>query len=414
MLNPVLWEKIRDAGVRLTLLEEDVPAVFTIPTSQSSLLRKKGERRYADVNPHRWGEKGKMNCPCCGDTKERLFICHLNGTKTIADGKTLYFGSRLFKCWNEGCDIRPWLESIGVTSLHIDMSDLHERSPVKWKNTKEVKQEIQWPVPSWTLSDDSHVPEYVSKYLLGRGYQPAELSSLFGVRFVPVGATWTPPSPNEKQVVFYESRLLIPIYQGRRLVSWQARKFSDSSDKKRKYIFPSGATKGEWLYNLDEALLSPTVVVFEGCPSVWRFGSMDLPPIRGAHSRETVGAVCTFGKNVTDAQIELMKTVWSFDGRCLIFLDPDTYADNLDVHLKERILSASAFKRGVEILRSPDTRQPGDLPQELLHKMVLDSCLDPAHMEKEEEGGNEIENTESESVETMKEQGEEEWLADYE
>ena len=148
-------------------------------------------------------------------------------------------------------------------------------------------------------------------------------------------AVYVNPDKPDKKLDFYESRVLIPIIQHRILVGWQARSL-DPDVKRFKYLFPEGMQKSRWLYNLDQALMYPDVLITEGVPNVWRIGD---------------DSTALFGKVLHQPQMHLMKLIWGFDGLAVLCLDEDTYINDIDLAVADLLRASQAFPRGVSVLR---------------------------------------------------------------
>ena len=133
--------------------------------------------------------------------------------------------------------------------------------------------------------------------------------------------------------------MLIPILQGRRIISWQARTF-DPDAKKFKYLFPPKCKKSTYLYNMDNALFTENCVLVEGVTDVWRVGP-------GGSQGESQ-AVALFGKSMSTRQEWMMKHLWGYDGSCVILLDPD--AELVMRKLCARLRKNEIFPKGVPYL----------------------------------------------------------------
>jgi len=117
---------------------------------------------------------------------------------------------------------------------------------------------------------------------------------------------------------YLSGRLYIPVRQGGRLASWQARKMMELTHGP-KYLFPAtgGAPVKNCLYNFDN-LQPGWIVLTEGVFDAW-----------AVWQNATTQVVASFGKTLTQAQIALLCQP-SIKG-VYIMLDPDATATALDL-----------------------------------------------------------------------------------
>ena len=115
------------------------------------------------------------------------------------------------------------------------------------------------------------------RYLRERGYDPKEISNLWGVKGIGIAAelSW---------------RLFIPIYLNNQVVSWTTRTIGDSETR---YISAKAEQEAinhkHLLYG--ENLASHVIIIVEGPIDAWRIGP---------------GGVATFGLNISPEQIARM------------------------------------------------------------------------------------------------------------
>jgi hypothetical protein len=179
----------------------------------------------------------------------------------------------------------------------------------------------------------AEVPQHVKDYIHKRGFSPVELDKHYMVRYAPEGTEYGSAEDDTLRTMRTE-RILIPIIQRRKLVSWQARSIEDAwgNTPEPKYIFPPKSKKSMWLYNMDNALFHKDMVIVEGMTDVWRVGPQ---------------AVALFGKKPSRHQLTIMKILWGYDGRCVICLDPD--ARKMAIWLERYLKSQNIFPRGVVV-----------------------------------------------------------------
>lgn len=352
MLNIPLYNALVRLFGDVAVIHEDEQGQYEVPQITHSIADR--ARKNNDVYAHvtSWGECYKLNCPVCGDTKGRLYICHLWG-KHIFRGKNprwrVKFGKRVYVCHNEHCNIDKYL-----CKLQIDKK---EKIPKGYHSTyvgpklkpgkarKSVMQQIvDLPEPCVSLLSDD-VPENALTYLLGRGFIPGGengIATKYNLYFAPKGAKY---KDGDEEKEFYESRLVIPVINRNRLAFWQARSFREKA--KLKYINTPGLPKSFFLYNMDAAWQYRDVILVEGVTDVWRIGE---------------NAICPFGKTLSAQQIQIMKILWGHCGRLLIVLDRDARVSERDYakDMKNQLEKAEAFPRGVHLYELPDNRDPAD------------------------------------------------------
>ncbi|MHA2064711.1 MAG: hypothetical protein ACXABY_10085 [Candidatus Thorarchaeota archaeon] len=330
MINTALYESLcRVFDTHVAVVNEDDPGTFTCPTQPKSFIGRKN-KRYAEVED--WGECYRLNCPACGDTRERLYISHYFGCKKKIKTINYYFGN-VYVCHNERCNLQQYFDRLWQICPDCTGQEIGEsRKPSTFVSfMNDVKKEMDLPSPCIPIISDE-IPDTALAYLYERQFEPADLDK-YKVKFVPKGTVYQKATEEEKAKSFLEDRLLIPIIQRHKMVSWQARRLRDTpGDKGFKYLFPKKANKSEWLYNMDTAIFHHDLVITEGVTDVWRIGQ---------------NAVALFGKKASRAQLELLKLLWGWNGSCVIALDPD--AKSNAKKLADYFRSQKTFPKGVAV-----------------------------------------------------------------
>jgi DNA primase len=153
-------------------------------------------------------------------------------------------------------------------------------------------------------------------------------------------------------------RIYVPIRMGGRLVGWQGRYAGEldwGATGKPKYYNAPGMRKGQLLYNYDQALRQPLVVVVEGVTDVWRVGP---------------AGVALFGKSASPEQARLLAAGWH--GKpVVVLLD----ADAADEAEKVRRQVAALHPEQVVVVTLPDGLDPGSCPRDELWKYLLDQAI---------------------------------------
>lgn len=242
--------------------------------------------RFSIVKPGN-GRWVRIKCPTCSPADavklkrgvnltslaSNCFICHVPLTVQQLFGK----------------DLIPNQQSLG-TSVFTE--------------TKEHPQSREWPceaiIPIHELPEDHPAVEFLTKdHLLNR----EELYNLYKVGYIRKEdakmITFDKKDGSSGFAISSADSLVFPVFNNGELVGWQLR-YVNPKSKKFKYlhVFP----KGNYLYNYDNAKKYETVVVVEGVKKAWKFPN----------------AVATFGKNMTEKQIQLIQewkqVIFLFDG----------------------------------------------------------------------------------------------------
>jgi len=173
-------------------------------------------------------------------------------------------------------------------------------------------------------------------YLESRGFNPKAIEAKYGIKETgPVGN--------------YKFRLIIPIFFGKRLVSFTTRSYTEKVKPKYKAqpVEEAIIPVKDCLYNIDT--VKDTLLIVEGPADVWRMGD---------------GTVALFGLNCSASQQETIFKWWTYKQRSprkkkvVILLDPKTKkaADKLYYTL-------TSFIRDIKIVELTD-QDPAELTQE--------------------------------------------------
>jgi hypothetical protein len=322
-------------------------ALFSCPPIKRTRIGR-STKRYAVVE--HWGECYAINCPACGDTRQRLYFSYLYEQSTKEKTVTYYFG-RLCRCQNEKCDLRGYLADLKIPSEQV------ATKPSTFVGI--VQQSVDLPKGCFPLLS-KEVPSHILEYVYQRGFDPAMLMNQFFVHYAPEGTVWeegrpaTETAPEVPAKVLFEGRLLIPVIQGRHLVGFQLRRCQDLTKDKYKYL-NSHLRKSRCLYNRDVAMYQRDVILVEGVTDVWRLGP---------------NAMALFGKELNEYQKHLLKLLFGFSGRCLVCIDADDKAGQEKAEqLVETLRREQVFPRGVAQLRLPSGYDPASLSYAYLQNL---------------------------------------------
>jgi hypothetical protein len=284
-LNPDLYRRLELLFGEVAIVHEGEPMVAIVEKNALT-----GKPRVRIIQR---GETYRVCCPYCRDSRKRLWIPHQWGEcDPQAHSRNLW----LCKCFNEDClktperqlDLYHQILGFGGPREHARVV------PAQPPPAQLIPAQPPGLVYPLELLSDQHP---ANCYLRARGFDLLELGRLFRVGYCLQGSEAFPAATG---------RLIIPIYFRNAYVGWQGRILSDSLDLGMpKYYTMPGLKKSEMLYNFDNAVQQPFVVICEGVTDVWRFG---------------LEAVALFGKTLSPTQAQLICARWK---TVIILLDGD-------------------------------------------------------------------------------------------
>ena len=347
MLNPSLYGKLKRVFTHVEVANEGCPIMV--------------EDRLHSGSVRRWktssGEQYRVNCPCCGDQRLRLYISYAWGMDRVVGFPT----SKLIVCHNERCqdnddasmpfrnNPRVYLEM----KLNPYFSDIRKgivtlgRPDPQAIAHRGVK--LVFPKDEWTRKlHEMHPRHPAAEYF--RDVRKFDLETLytdFGVVF----ADEYPVVVGDKDYGFLAGRVFIPIMHNGNVAGWQARIADNNDVSKSKYFNCPGWHKSSALYNLDAARQHTLGLLVEGVTDAWRVGS---------------GVFSTFGKDVSPAQEELIVSNFEAVG---VLYDPEADTDKR----KSAALAVSRLSRKIsKVFRVylPDNRDPADCSYDLVWSCI--------------------------------------------
>lgn len=230
-----------------------------------------------------------LQCPLC-DKTDGVYLWRNTG-----------FG-RCHKCTHEYSP-QSFLVSVIGCSYHEARKLLYTGVLVRPKPTLEAHlgkkttkkapiKEFVMPYNFFKLDGSSRVNDG-EKYLLDRGVK-LEVARQFDVRYCPA-----------------TKRIIFPVFQERKCVGWQARDTTGKSELR--YTSPSGFNRSQSLLGYQQSYNSNHLVVVEG-------------PFDFLQVAILGGAVCTFGKEISKPQMEMIKKHPA--KKIYLGLDPDAQSYN--------------------------------------------------------------------------------------
>lgn len=249
------------------------------------------EHGFRQLNAHH-GDEWIGPCPGCGkekcavDADKRAFHCWVcQEYEDRWDDHEKRFRRRPVRGAGGLIGLIEWLDEIdtadAIQLIYQETAggDLRElAAPKQLKQVLESGLATEVAPPENWRSIESPLP-----YMLKRGITMDDVR-MFGLFWCSGGR--------------YDNRLVFPVWEGGRLLYWQARAMWEKSDllPGSKFIkslnppsTPGAVVSSDVLFNLDTARLYPRVAVTEG-------------PIDAIHAGPS--AVCTFGKQISNAQVQ--------------------------------------------------------------------------------------------------------------
>lgn len=246
-----------------------------------------------------------------------------------------------WNCWR--CGFHSLYEII--ETLSVDLQDDPKATLARYSGrpkhrNKDPYQRVQsgstcsLPAGSGSLS----LP--AKQYLRGRGFGPVAMQKQWQIQ------STGPFGP-------YKHRIMIPIYLGGHLVSYQGRDITGKSELKYKACAMEREIihHKHILYGLDQVPFD-TIVIVEGILDAWRLGP---------------GAVATFGIKTTAQQVKLMLR---YPRRIILFDNPTK--DPQAGPEAEKLAAILSQKPGVtEIIDLHEWPDPGEMPVEEATKLMV-------------------------------------------
>jgi hypothetical protein len=340
-LNLVLYKRLREEFGSIIIAHPGVAASITY--GYGPFLSENSRRMEMTTK----GEYYRINCPWCGDTRHRLYISHLWGVPNeITNSKHLW----LAHCFNEDClAVEDRTNMLYDRVFGFKNAKLRGQQVVITPGVEEVEtlQEIKPPGVILPL-DKLHPSDQVISYLRARGINPIKLQEDYDVAYC-LNA--------ESDYPLAQNRIYIPVKMHGMLVGWQCRYPADVKKESRilKYYSRPGMPRRLILYNYDNAIKYPFVVLCEGPADVWNVGPY---------------AVATFGKNPAITQIKLLCENWT-NGAIVIMLDGDAWADTEKL---VRMLQTAEYKGAIIPVRLPEDKDPGDLDISINYEYIISTA----------------------------------------
>jgi hypothetical protein len=347
-LNPILYSQLKRVFGEVKIAAEGVPARPT------AYMKNPITGRY-EATLDRNAEQYRTCCNFCGDTKFRLYINHLWGTRDAVGRLNLH----ALYCQNEQCYSDPSRrrDLYDRLTLGLKLLDAAVIRPAVKSDAPFVARPPGLITPLSQLSA-SHP---AVAYLAFRFHDPQVLSDFYHVGYC-----------SSSQQFLAQKRIYIPIYQQGKLEGWQCRYIGErawSRENIPKYFSCSGMPRRKLVYNIDNACRYRVGVLMEGPMDVWSLGPMGMG---------------TFGFPMTDQQEQ--EIVPRFKDHTLVVLfDPDVLEPRFhkdsrpntsvrDNYHRRMASLKKGFGDRLVAVRLPHGRDPGSLARTWLRPYIAEQA----------------------------------------
>lgn len=263
--------------------------------------RDHGVSMSGNVRKNEWLE---VRCPFCGDK-------HTKGAINLK--------SSAFTCWKCGSHkVTEFVSAVcGIPDSYKDtFRTLHPYFTEFYDNVQPRKNQDEERQTRVALNDTraltlpGHAPlsHAMRAYLKGRGFRPRYMEQKYGLKDGGFAGEWA-------------YRLMIPVYQDGRLVTWQGRHIGDNKIRYKSASNNEAMNIKDTLYNIDNCHHKKVLVV-EGVFDCWRFGD---------------DCVAVFGISFKDAQAKFIAD--RFDEACILFDWGEVEAQNKAKELCRKLTS---------------------------------------------------------------------------
>lgn len=298
-LNPYLYQRLCNAyGKKNINVEHAGHKIEWVLQSEFH----NGERRFYRevISP---GEEYRLNCPFCGDNKQRLYINH---RWNVEDPDTGSSNLHLANCFNEMClpdyqNSQQLIDLLFLSHKPVLQSQVRAGTISESETSAFTVPGKVVPLKELAVRKPSH-PALL--YLSERNFDVDYLIETYKLGFVV-----------QSSFAQVRQRILIPVYFGGRLRGWQARYVGDvaqdgrdfKSAGIRKYYNMPGSWRRDKLYCFDYARQHKTQVIVEGAMDAWAFG---------------LEAAGTLGTSLNYQHVELLYKA-NPKGSIVLLLDPE-------------------------------------------------------------------------------------------
>jgi hypothetical protein len=268
------------------------------------------QRQYVnyDVKPGgSFGERYRVDCPYCGDTRKRLYVTYLFG---MEDEETGLANTGNIHCFNEAChedytNRRELLEDLELHGLRDyfvvqQTQKIEEADEASGEFT--FRGEVGRPGECVQLSEIVEgTPDYrIIEYLRDeRGFDVGKLQQWYGVEYLRRAFSYS----------LLSGRVWTPFYRAGAMIAWTARAVPGLCDSDIRHFHSPGGLGG-LLYGLGSALDMPVLTLVEGPADRWAIGSSGVALLSKTLGGQKAARLAT---GLSGSKVELV----------LVLLDPE-------------------------------------------------------------------------------------------
>ena len=302
------------------------------------------------------GEEYMVNCPFCGDTRQRLSINHRYGTKGT-DEKPMSL-RWLFRCYNEECqndhgNRTALYEEVFVQQgqANADGIIIHEGKSLPEETEPKPIDPPGYVVPldELKVEDPNHK---AIVYLEKRHFDAGYLAKQYAVGYCA-----------DSKYALAKDRIIVPLLHQGQWFGWQARYIGDDYKARGvpKYWTAPGTKRSKLMYNYELAIKHQTVVIVEGPSDVWGFGPQ---------------AMGCWGKSMSGYNRNKLINDLREDGTVVILLDPkqdDASLKQGKPHHIDKLynqLLPSLAGRLLRIFLPDENSDPGSLNKKYMRELI--------------------------------------------
>jgi hypothetical protein len=328
-LNPALYETLVKLYKRVGIVNEGYTGSYEQIYDEGRYIATRAQD----------SEQYRINCPVCGDTRQRLYISHW-AFRDLKHKSRKVVTTGLMHCHNEKCNLVEVKKQIGKSL------DWGRTTTVPVGKTARAISNEDMPMPAGSIPvNDPSAPKITQDYLKKRGFDLDYLYGRWDVHAVEVLPDYADHGP----------KIIYPVYWNDKRVFWQARLSWDPTkeDQKRgarKYFNLPGVTKSKYLYNRDGARGQKIVIMVEGVTDVHKIGD---------------NAIAFFGKCPSSHQLQIIANVFSMaTGIILLDSDADDEVREFCIKYKEGL-----FQGGLYPIYLKD-KDPGSYSREAIWDII--------------------------------------------
>ena len=247
-----------------------------------------------------------------------------------------------FKCWR--CGFHPTIKVL-MDLLHMNY---HDTKQLIYKHDGKVNQKVSLVKMRKKAfkTPPNLIPIHQSfihkKYLLQRGFNADILENKYGIQAI--------PHISKLDNINYKFRIFIPIFYKNKMVSWQTRDITDTSN----FRYLSCPQKRELIEHKKILYQTPEtdfIIITEGVFDTWKVELAGYP------------ATCCFGIEYKTSQLKQLLQY----KKIIIFFDSEPQAQEKASQLHHRLLFAG---KNVINITPPNNKDPGSMPPEQIRKIL--------------------------------------------